>query len=322
MTLGEVARTIARRFRKRVYPPCVLLIRLSGVPVRAKPNEAMIEALIRKEMGTELAQHFAKLADAGRLIVLFDGMDEMPRRYYNEYVTVLSEFGARYAGVVRTLYSCRINDFSPAFRHHQLVLMPYNRRQIREDRHERFRGGVNIDKRPHTADAVWRHVTAEDFPLEVGNPLILSFLTSYLAGEERWPESRSLLFERYLQRNHDKIQDSDPPARGQKPVRLPFRTAMDYWSRLALLVTRRDSGASIDLSGVSGWETEEAHAAIEEGTLCGLLVADEPESDAGGFAPVGFSHHRLQEYLTAYLAHDPRGQPPRCSTNRAGSKPP
>jgi hypothetical protein len=217
-------------------------------------------------------------------------MDEMPRRYYNEYVTALSELGRQHAGFIQTLYSCRINDFSPAFRHRQLVLMPFTSRQIREYVAARFPSGIHIDGRPFTADSIWRYITTEDFFLEVTNPLILSLLMSYLDDERRWPDSISLLFDRYLRRNYAKIS-----------AKRSFNVAAEYWSAIAFSLTQKDSGASIAVSESKDWAKPEGRASIEDGILCGVLMDDQPETTGIDITRrVRFSHHRMQEYLTAY----------------------
>jgi hypothetical protein len=78
MTMSEVARTIARRERSRVFPQCIILMRLSAIPVRAKIDQSFIEDLVQKELGATLSQYFVKLRDARRLVVLFDEWTKCP----------------------------------------------------------------------------------------------------------------------------------------------------------------------------------------------------------------------------------------------------
>jgi hypothetical protein len=305
MTMGEVARTCAWRQRNSVFPSCVVLVRLSSIGIKGKVDQKLVDDLICKEMGASLANYYHKLLNQGRLIVLFDGMDEMPRHNYSEYVTALSEFGTQHTGRVKTLYSCRINDFSPAFVHRQLVLMPFDRKQIREYIKIRLPNGIEIDGRPITPNDVWHHITREEFPIEVSNPLILSFLVSHLEDNEKWPTSRSVLFEMYLRRNHRKVAESES-LRRPRSRKLKFETAMEYWAALALTLTQRDRGASADVLSLEGWDTPDALAAVQEGVISGVLMEEEAEVAGSKAKIVRFAHHRVQEYLTAFrLFHYP-----------------
>jgi hypothetical protein len=305
MTLHEVARACARRERYRVFPSCVVVVRLSRIRAKLEVDDNVIHELIRKELKEQrpsLEQYYDMFIKLGRLTVLFDGMDEMPRRNYDDYVSILSQFGMTYIGRVKTLYSCRINDFSPTFRHRQLVLMPFNNRQIRELLDASFPNGLELEKRRITVDEAWRTILAEEFPLEVSNPLILTQLIHYLDEKKAWPTSRSVLFDQYLRRNYDKFE-SVQKTRSQQTRPLGYEAAVDQWSLIALTISQRNSGESLDLQMLDKeLDRSPIEAAVEEGVICGIMLRDEHEPTI-----IRFGHHRVQEYLAAVqLANHPR----------------
>jgi predicted NACHT family NTPase len=120
-TLREVGRVLAEQQLRRVYPSLVAFVPLGKPPSRKSYDANAIHDFIKKELPTVLRTRYNEFLNDRRLFVLFDGIDELPRQKYNEIVGALSDFGSINKQNVRTLYSCRINDFSPRFVHKQLV---------------------------------------------------------------------------------------------------------------------------------------------------------------------------------------------------------
>ena len=60
----------------------------------------------------------------------------MERGQYVARVRTLSEFADAASGrrsmSIKSLFACRINYFTPEFRHRQLVVLPFNQRQLRK----------------------------------------------------------------------------------------------------------------------------------------------------------------------------------------------
>ena len=153
-----------------------------------------IHQAIRRELPPSLHAKYEKFVRDKRLIVLFDGMDEMPRRHYGEYVRVLSDFGGAYRAIIKTLFSCRINDFSPDFRHNQLVLQSFNSYQI-----HKYLAGVLppvclIEGAPLSAKSIARRLMSGNLSSQLSNPLMLFLTAQYILAEQSWPESRVVLF--------------------------------------------------------------------------------------------------------------------------------
>src|SRR5262249_39768018 len=121
MTLREVAKEIATNGVRRVFPMLVVYLRLGDFRVEGDVTNDRILAFIGQRLSDNARRWLPELISAGRLVVLFDGMDEMSRLHYGEYVKALSRFASTYQGQIKSLFSCRINDFSPEFLQRQLV---------------------------------------------------------------------------------------------------------------------------------------------------------------------------------------------------------
>jgi hypothetical protein len=113
MTLQQAALTLARREIQRRSPRAVLYLRLGEFhverPRRIGPDDVL--HFVEQESPPGLRPWIRRLADAGRLVLFFDGMDEMSRDRYGDHTEALSLFAG--GSSAKTLFSCHIADFSP-----------------------------------------------------------------------------------------------------------------------------------------------------------------------------------------------------------------
>src|SRR4030081_3097907 len=121
-------------------------------------------------------------------------MDELPRQNYSQIVAALSQFGANVQDNVRTLYSCRINDFAPMFRHKQLVLLPFSPKQTVAFFRDSLPSTLRVDRHTLTPVVVVNLLPKPHAILQIANPLILYLIRHYLMAEHSWPPSRPTLF--------------------------------------------------------------------------------------------------------------------------------
>jgi hypothetical protein len=117
MTLREVAKNIATREAKEPKPLLPVYVRLSSFAPRSSPTIEDVTAVVSKALPPSLNDHLQELINDRRLVIFFDGMDEMSRKRYREHVTALCDFAGRYQGRIKSIFSCRINDFTPEFRY-------------------------------------------------------------------------------------------------------------------------------------------------------------------------------------------------------------
>jgi hypothetical protein len=243
-----------------------------------------------------------RLQDERRLVVLFDGMDEMERPApgsgrpaYGARVALLSEFARQNQGTVKTLFACRTNDFSPRFIHRQLVLLEFDRRQVRQYLHENLGPWpLLVAGESFTPDRLARRLVDNPELRETArNPLTLFLLTLFLTERRSWPATRAELFDHYLR---FLFQQTPAALQAEAFPEAAWQAACGDWARLAFLTTTRHAGTSLELIDLPAeWDAARREAVVQTGRRCGLLVIDETDEQA-----VRFTHHRLQEYLTAY----------------------
>ncbi len=300
MTLQQVALALARSEKQRVFPKVTLLVRLGEFfsdTRQVGPEE--VKAYVRRSAPAALQPYLEALGDAERLVILFDGMDEMSRERYAEHTRALSSFAATHKQI-RTLFSCRITDFSSEFIHRKLVLLPFAEAQIHNFLQTYAPGGfpLKIDGHKWSSRQLAKELARGDLAMEPSNPFVLWLLVIYLWEQRKWPAHRVELLRFYNEDNYRRKEDEDP-------ADLPSRDmAFSAWGELAYRITERNRGPAIPVAILEdSWRHSLAILeAIRTGERCGVLtvVSDQDE------ALVRFEHHRFQEFFTALHIHEAR----------------
>ncbi|HVS00749.1 MAG TPA: NACHT domain-containing protein [Thermoanaerobaculia bacterium] len=297
MTLQQAAMALAARESNRVFSRAVLFVRLGEFHVEGKVGADDVRDYVREACPPELRRRLDDLERSGRLVIFFDGMDEMSRDRYSEHTEALSVF----AGSTRakTLFSCRITDFSPTFVHRRLVLLPFDRRQVSQYLQKYVESfPIVIDKQPWKLGALARRIVRGDLPIEANNPFVLWLLCFYLQEKGAWPASRVELLDFYNESNYARKQaelEEDEPS-------FPDRgTVLREWARFAYAITERNRGPVIPVQLLAeGRDSAIVSEMVRVGKRCGVLR----ESKDGHEHLVRFEHHRFQEYFTAYYIHE------------------
>ncbi len=296
MTLQQAALAMAERERRRVFPHVPLYVRLGEFHVARGPVRiADVWRYVKREAPPVLLPWIDSLAYDGRLVILFDGMDEMSRERYGEHTEALSQFADWTQA--RTLFSCRITDFSPKFIHQRLVVLPFSGDQVGAYlRRTLPRPRVVIDGREWSLRQLARRINRRDLPVEANNPFVLSLLCLYLLDKGTWPASRVDLLGYYNKKNYErKLKEAD-----DEPPLPPLDEAFDAWARFAYAVTERNRGPAIPLDLLeAAHDPSRLRAMVRAGKRCGVLK----ESRDGEEHLVRFEHHRFQEYFTALHIH-------------------
>jgi hypothetical protein len=299
MTLWQVALAVASAESARAFPVIPILVHLGGFAAGPDVSSADVLAYVQAQVPQEVVRYFNALDRAGRLVILFDAMDEMGGTHYNAHTKALSDFASDRAGRVKTLFACRITNFSPSLRHSRLVLLPFDKSQTTEYLYRFFPAGeTQIDGALWGTRRIAAHILSPNFPLEAENPYVLRLVCAYLAAEREWPGSRTQLLRFYLESIYDEknLAQSCPLKREQL-----FQT----WSAIAYQVTQNDAGTNFATAslgemaarwgGDSGAALQILQAAVNAGITCGVLIKFEQD----GTSLVRFENHRLHEYLTA-----------------------
>jgi len=310
MTLQQTAKSLAETESKRAFPTITLYVRLGEFHVEeGEVTPEHVLDYVKRVTPEKIKPYVDALDRAGdRLVIIFDGMDEMSRERYNEHTEALSRFAGARRDVTKTLFSCRITDFSPKFLHQRLALLPFNRAQIAEYLRKYIRSfPIMIDREPWSLKRLAKRLAQGGLPMEANNPFVLWLLCFQLQERGTWPESRVELLGFYNEENYrrkaEQARRHPGPDTANEPIFPNPETAFAAWERLAYVITTQNRGAAISVSEVvEGGATAEVENLLRVGKRCGVLT----ESFDGYEHLVRFDHQRLQEYFTARYIHRAR----------------
>ena len=295
MTLQRAALQLIDAELRRVYPSVIVYVRLGEFHVEGTVTTQHVFDYVRRSLPEPIGNLLEALDRAGRLIILFDGLDEMSRERYTEHTEALSKFATTRCGRVKTLFSCRITDFSPSFTHQRLVLLPFDRRQILEYLRRYFAApAVEIDGRTWKLRRLATHLAQGGFSLDATNPFVLWLLCFHLANKHAWPSSRAALLRFHLEETYKRKQkDAD-----DELTFPPIEEALSHWGELAYLIAQRNRGTAIAADDLVADAKLPARVGemIRLGRRCGVLAESSPQHPH----LVRFDHHRLHEYFSAY----------------------
>lgn len=293
MTLLKVIRDIAGSESGRVFPVVPVYVRLGEFHVDGRVGPGDVREYVRHSVPPEIGRRLEALGRAGRLVVIFDGMDEMSRRDYSEHTEALSLYAGG-AGGTKSLFSCRITDFSPKFIHRRLVLLPFDRAQIRDYLKAHLPAfPVRIGEESWSADALARRLAGGGLPMEPTNPFVLWLFCFRVGRTGQWPASRVDLLDYYVRETYEdkraEAADDEHPLPGLDDL-------LEGLARLAFLITSRNLGSTIPVDDLLGaWSREECDTLILAGRRCRILVARLKDDRL----TIRFEHHRFQEFFTA-----------------------
>jgi hypothetical protein len=184
MTLREAGRMLAEAELQRIYPILTIYLRLGDFEPRGEIDVNEVMTFVRAALPAELHPFLGDLIRDRRLVILFDGMDEMNRSRYGDSVKALSDFASLHTGYIRSVFSCRINDFSPAFRHRQLVLLPFDRRQVRTFIRTRIGLSARIEGEIWNSKQIAVRLLGGEISEQIANPMTLSLACYYINDEK------------------------------------------------------------------------------------------------------------------------------------------
>jgi len=245
----------------------------------------------------------------GRIVCVFDALDEMPQRGYQERYIALKDFMNYWESKGNCfIYSCRTLDYDPAFNVDEVIIEPFDRDRIKTflNRHV-----------PNTADALYQRII-DDESLEelVSNPFFLQALayinepsSAGTPSQPYIPATRGQLVREFaeallIREAEEKQRESLDSAGG-------LATLRHFLSDLAFaLQERREEGTStrtIALQDVWGkyqhwgkllWIARRARIVGKRGETSDRQ-ADAPPPDPNAPERIEFVHHRLQELFAA-----------------------
>lgn len=295
MTLQRVACSMIDAELHRVFPVLTLYVPLGEFHVDGEVSHRDVLGHVRSTLAPEVARWLDALDHAGRLVIVFDGMDEMSRDRYSEHTEALSMFAGMRRGRTRTLFSCRITDFTPRFSHQRYVLVPFDHSQILSYLRDYFRPAraLVIDGERWPLPRLARRLARGDQAVDGSNPFVLWLLCHHLHTMRQWPSSRMELLRSFLEKSYERKR----PRHVTFGHGAPWPTYADCETalgELALLITERNLGRAIP---VAEWLARAPHADVATIMTVGRTLGVLAGSSDG--QQVRFDHHRLQEYFTA-----------------------
>ncbi len=297
MTLQNAVMVLTKGESRRVFPRVPVYVRLGEFHVEGKVDWEDVWVYVKQAIPPLIQDRLDALADDFRLVIFFDGMDEMSRERYSEHTEALSVFAGRIWA--KTLFSCRITDFSPKFVHQRLVLLPFDRSQIAEYLNEYISSfPLIISGRFWTCDKLAKRIAQGDLPVEANNPFVLWLLCLYLQERQDWPHSRVELLGFYNEQNYQRKDEERSKDESPFPDR---KAAFLEWGRFAYLITERNRGAVIPVPALEREQDSTiVHEMIRVGKRCGVLAESKDKHEH----LIRFEHHRFQEYFTSYFIYE------------------
>lgn len=237
------------------------------------------------------------------VVVIFDGMDEIPRLGdYADRTAALASFATDYRVIARTVFACRTNDFDPSFGHQQLVLQPFDERRVRLFLRKTLGKRFEIDGEPQTPrSAARRLMQVDELGAEASNPLTLSLAVHFMSKHGKWPRGRAPLFENHLAALAAKALRRQGV---HDPTSEQLQSTVDGWAELAYEIFRQHGSVFMERMAL---EEQAGSGSVTLAVGGGLVVED------SGAGLLKFRHHRLQEFLVARRLHLPDPPQPEWS---------
>ena len=300
MSLQKAALLLAERGIRQIFPLVPVYVRLGEFYAVGTVNKETVLAYVRSQAPSSIREQINRLEHEGRLIIFFDGMDEMSRERYGEHTQALSIF-ADYT-FSKTLFSCRITDFSTKFLHQRLVLQPFQRNQVIEYLSKYVpKFPMIINGQPWKLKTLARYIVRGELPVVANNPFVLWLLCLYLLDKKSWPESRVEMLRYYNEQNYRRKKDEQSV---DEPPFPDMKLAFQEWARIAFLITERNRGSAIPVQLL---QKEQDDVKLQDmiwiGKRCGIL--EESRSKHTEHL-IRFEHHRFQEFFAALHIHENR----------------
>ena len=293
LTLQQAMMLLSYQNIRRVQPTICLYFSLGRLTPVSQPNIHTIESFVRSSSPQEIRPYLEFLENAGRLVLIFDGMDEMSRELYIDHTAALSAYAESRRGVIRTLFSCRIADFSPNFRHRRLLLLPFDIDHVYLYIRRQFgANAIDVDGQLIKPKALARLLLSDEITIQAGNPFILWLLCLYIHENHHIPQNRVALLKHY----YHYMYSMKSKERGNADLlSRSVDEVFDMWGEIALEITNRNQGSEIPLQDVNLKLGPKATIALAAGRACGSL-----QQSFGDSTPkVRFEHHRAQEFFAA-----------------------
>ncbi|HEY9640104.1 MAG TPA: NACHT domain-containing protein [Coleofasciculaceae cyanobacterium] len=147
----------------------------------------------------ELGEFATKALEQGRLLILLDGLDEVPKVNLNAVMEAIQNFVTQY-DKNRFIASCRIAAYRSTFhKFRDIELADFDDQQIRQFIHNWFQS--DLDKQTGTAEKCWEILNEDGNKAAkelAHTPLLLTFLCLVYDRTQGFPSKRAALYRKAL----------------------------------------------------------------------------------------------------------------------------
>lgn len=290
---------------------------------RFTENMIDIEALITKEFEVcgypDPDQMVKEALKSGKLLILFDGLDEVPTANVDNVIGKIGDFVDKY-NQNRFIASCRIAAYTGGFtRFTEVEMADFNNSQIKvyiknwfastSDRYRR-----QLDEEMKTAERCWKALSQEEHQATkelARNPLLLTLLCMVYDNSQNFPRNRADLYEKALnifleEWAAEKRISRDPSVSQYLDIsdekRMLSEIAAKNFEEDRLFFRKNEL---IDLIKEFGAGNANTPPTFDASKVLDTILIDQGlfVERGGGF--YSFSHLTFQEYLTAnYIVGD------------------
>jgi hypothetical protein len=140
----------------------------------------------------------------GRLLILFDGMDEMPSVDFLKRADELKRFPLGYGRLNEIVIACRKREYSGSFAHSELIVEPFDTTRITQYLTAQwllYQGRLTPEAR-YSRREVYLEIARPGHPLSafVTNPFSLKLVTTYFfENNGSIPQDRAQMFKGYVE---------------------------------------------------------------------------------------------------------------------------
>lgn len=227
-----------------------------------------------------LREHLTEYLDKGRLILLFDGVNEMPADDYVERLDQLVQFTHRQYPRNKAIYTCRTLHYTSSTKFETITITDLDDGQVLQFL-EKYLGSAEA------ARSVFRELASGDrFMLRLcRNPFMLRMLACRAPHRDRVPQNRSELFEEFVL---DRLAIAADAESSRSDTVVPFLRELAFAMNEAGLFAGSVSEEWMQQRITADWTQDQMQLAI---------AAQLADRTADG--RVRFYHQILQEYFAA-----------------------
>ncbi len=237
----------------------------------------------RMPFASVIGEAIEELLLSGRVVLLFDGLDEMPRKNYANRLAKLKALTGAYPNN-RFVFTCRSPDYDPALRFHHFALQPLTDNGIQDFLSKSF----HTTSYPEALGPESLRKTAPWLLERCRNPLRLRMLVTYFISKGGVPKNATEMDETFVMYLLNR--------RIGAHTRASLQDVMNCLAELALCIADNE-GVGVEMKKANldskVWNEVRHRDALTVGIESGVLC-ENPEKDS-----LSFSHHRLQEYFAA-----------------------